>query len=400
MASTSAVQSTPAVNLTTRPAAPSSQNWTATVAATKGPLSSVIFAIPFPEPGPALRKTSKTPMMMLYSLPRAIYLKPRTINGKKEKEGLIKKAERKWQEEVQEGQDIKAGKLQNPSSWKKFKGGILRAASKAITWLPENNIQTVGRLPPSRKIGLVTIVYPHEDDAYGSAAIDQQPQDIQKGLEEMLARTKRKALLKTTLSGLTLPITLAIDVFCIVPLFIFEINLVYFALQVNGARKITSLSRANAKAKKHVATKAVGSKSGRFGHLKRRFPWKKNQEADLEPQPASPPLPNEPIPGEIFNYQKSRPNVFQPITAYLYSLCSSENPIAFPPQPNGAAVSDFRSDQSLAVGLITSFKEWVPVDVALRHNLTPDVVAKDLRRSMKKSTKAYLRTLKKVRSPK
>jgi hypothetical protein len=63
---------------------------------------------------------------LVYSTPpRANYVKPKQINGKKEKEGLIKKVERKWQEEVKEGMDVKAGKVEDPSSWKKFKGTIL-----------------------------------------------------------------------------------------------------------------------------------------------------------------------------------------------------------------------------------------------------------------------------------
>ncbi|PLW23777.1 hypothetical protein PCASD_02554 [Puccinia coronata f. sp. avenae] len=379
-------------------------NWAATVAATKGPLPSVIFAIPFPEPGPTLRKTSKTPMFMLYTPPRANYVKPKQINGKKEKEGLIKKVERKWQEEVKEGMDVKAGKVEDPSSWKKFKGTILTAASKALNWLPDSNIQTIGRLPPGKKIGLITIVYPHEDDDLTPKPVDRQPQDVKEGLESLLKRTRRKAMLKTGISGLFLPVTAAIDVFCVVPLFIFEINIVYFSLQINGARKIAMLTHANSKAKKHSVKKAVGTKSGRFVKLKQKITrrGRKQQseveaEAEAEPHPASPPLPNEPVPGEIFNIQKSRPNVFQPVMANLYALCSATNPVAFPPKPKGSLVPPYRPDLPLVVDLIAAFKDWVPADVALRHNLDPQVVAKDLRQSMKKATKSYMRSLKSVK---
>ncbi|POV96011.1 hypothetical protein PSTT_15906, partial [Puccinia striiformis] len=364
------------------------QPWASTVAATKGPLPSVIFAIPFPEPGPTLRKTSKTPI----SPPRANYIKPKLINGKKQKEGLIKKVERKWQEEVQEGSDIKAGKIENPSSWKKFKGTVLTAASKALGWLPDNNIQTVGRLPPGKKIGLITVVYPHEDDDLTSRPIDRQPHDVRQGLEDILRHTRRKAMLKTGLSGLLLPVTAAIDVFCIVPIFLFEINIVYFSLQINGARKIAMLTQANSKAKKHSVTKVGGRKKGRFMKLKSRCRRgrgrreQEEQENDSEsepPHPASPPLPNERIGEEIFNVQKSRPNVFGP------SL-SPPNPKALLSHPTvQTCLSSLTSSSLSRIGS--------PADVALRHNLDPQFVAKDLRLSMKKATKDYMRTLKKVK---
>lgn len=73
------------------------------------------------------------------SFPRANYEKP-TIgpDGKRGKEGLIKKVERKWQEEVQQGADIKKGIVKHPSGWQKFKGGATRVS--LIT--PSQNIQT------------------------------------------------------------------------------------------------------------------------------------------------------------------------------------------------------------------------------------------------------------------
>lgn len=66
------------------------------------------------------------------SPPRANYIKPKPIDGQKGKEGLIKKVERKWQEEVQEGTDVMAGKIENPSGWKKFKGTVLTVSVKSL----------------------------------------------------------------------------------------------------------------------------------------------------------------------------------------------------------------------------------------------------------------------------
>lgn len=60
----------------------------------------------------------------MYALPRAPYLKPEEdANGNPvQKEGMIKKVERKWQEEVSEGDRIRKGQEPDAGKWKKFKG--------------------------------------------------------------------------------------------------------------------------------------------------------------------------------------------------------------------------------------------------------------------------------------
>ncbi|KAI9631317.1 hypothetical protein KEM48_014494 [Puccinia striiformis f. sp. tritici PST-130] len=351
-----------------RTSATSSNLWASTVAATKGPLPSVIFAIPFPEPGPTLRKTSKTPMFMLYSPPRANYIKPKLINGKKQKEGLIKKVERKWQKKYKRAVISKLERLKIHPVGKSSKHSSYR-------WLPDNNIQTVGRLPPGKKIGLITVVYPHEDDDLTSRPIDRQPHDVRQGLEDILPTHSSKS----DVENWTFWTALTRDRG--------DINIVYFSLQINGARKIAMLTQANSKAKKHSVTKVGGRKKGRFMKLKSRCRRgrgrreQEEQENDSEsepPHPASPPLPNERIGEEIFNVQKSRPN-------------------SLPLQTQRLSYPTHRPDLPLVLDLIVAFKDWVPADVALEHNLDPQFVAKDLRLSMKKATKDYMRTLKKVK---
>ncbi|MBW0463875.1 hypothetical protein O181_003590 [Austropuccinia psidii MF-1] len=391
-----------------RPTQPQSNNLGSTnlVAATKGPLPSVLFAIPFPDPGPTHRKSRNTPSLMLYSLPRANYIKPpKQANGRREKEALIKKIERKWQEEVQEGQDVKDGKIENPSSWKRFKGTVLCTASRVLKWLPDSSIETLGRLPPGKKLGLITILYPHEADEMTLGPVNRQPQEIRQGIEDLLRRARKTALIKIGVSGLLLPVTAAIDFFLIIPIFAFEINIVYFTLQINGVRKVTAITRANASAK-NGGSQAFGKRASRKRvHLKerminarRRDGGHQNGEGDIElsPQPTSPRLPDEPIPGDIFNFQQSRPQVFQHIMAHVYSLCSAADPIAFPSRPNGSTIPPFRPDRRLSAELIQSFREQVTADVALRHNLDPEFVTKDLRRCLKKGVKNYMRTLRRV----
>lgn len=388
------------------------------LAATKGPLPSILFAIPFPEPAPHVQRTEKTPLFLLYSFPRAGYQKPSVgPDGKRGKEGLVKKVERKWQEEVQEGADIKKGKLKEPSGWQRFKGGATRTATRLIKWLPDSNIETLGRLPPGKKIGYVTIVYPHEIDEVRRDAPPRTEEEIKDGLDKILNMTRKRAVVKTTISALLLPVTAAIDFFCIVPLFLFEINLVYFSLQVNGARKVGTLARANNRGNKPVkAKKKKQSMKNRFRRRKPKsevpqdFPVAEETEETQQIQEiqeitevtdeatgmATSGQDREETSVNIFNVQKSRPNVFQPILAHLYSVCSQLDRSTFPvkPQSDHYQTPSYIPTPAMISELIRSFREWVPEDVALRHNLDENVVAEDLGRCLKKASKEYIKSLK------
>ncbi|EGG12252.1 uncharacterized protein MELLADRAFT_115123 [Melampsora larici-populina 98AG31] len=382
------------------------------LAATKGPLPSILFAIPFPEPAPHVQRTKKTPLFLLYSFPRAGYQKPPVgPDGKRGKEGLIKKVERKWQEEVQEGADIKKGKLKEPSGWQRFKGGATRTATRLIKWLPDSNIETLGRLPPGKKIGYVTIVYPHEIDEVRRDAPPRTAEEIKDGLDKILNMTRKRAVVKTTISAFLLPVTAAIDFFCIVPLFLFEINLVYFTLQVNGARKVGTLARANNRGNKPVkAKKKKQSLKNRFRRRKAQpevpqdFPVTEETQETQEVTEVTEDATAMATSGQdreetsvnIFNVQKSRPNVFQPILAHLYSVCSQLDRSSFPakPQSDHYQTPSYIPTPAMISELIRSFREWVPEDVALRHDLDENVVAEDLGRCLKKASKEYIKSLK------
>ncbi|CAH7668006.1 hypothetical protein BY996DRAFT_4574176 [Phakopsora pachyrhizi] len=392
--------------------------WTESAAIGNGPLPSLIFAIPFPEPISQLQRVKKTPPFLLYSLPRADYKKPpKDENGKRGKEGFIKKVERKWQEEIREGQDIKRGKMQDPSSWKRFKGAVLRSASRGLKWLPDSNVETLSRLPPGKKIGNITIVYPHELDELNGSGVERQPAEIKNGLDAILRRTRKHAIIKTTLAGCLLPVTAAIDFFVIVPLFLFEINIAYFALQVNGIRKVGTIAKVNKKlAKKNKTIKAtkIGSKtsfrrrskalkksnSKLFGISKRgsqsqeTTPLRQSEEESTSLQQSQ--IADAP---DIFKVEKSRPGVFQPAIAHLYSVCSLKNPKAFPPRFDVEhLITPLRPDRAMVTDLIDAFKDWVPTEIAMRHNLDPDEVARDLGRCMQKGANEYIRSLKRSKN--
>jgi hypothetical protein len=133
----------------------------------------VLFAIPFP-PAAGARADAKAvaarPSFLLYAPPRAEYRKPAAgEDGKAGKEKLVKRVERGWQEEVAQGNAIKAGELPDAGKWAKTKGALTRVrapvmrykcmradpaqnAAKLIQWLPNSNIEALSRIPPKKKM--------------------------------------------------------------------------------------------------------------------------------------------------------------------------------------------------------------------------------------------------------
>lgn len=199
-------------------------------------LPSLIFAIPFPRAAAGYETTKDTPPFLLYTFPRSVYQRPPKdpVTGKR-KEKLLKKVERKWQEEVKEGEDIKRGEVKEAGVWSRFKGALIRDASAAIKYMPNNAIEVLGRLPPKTKLGKLTIVYPVSSESSLGIDVNYPSEDeIEENFLSLLSKACKKARAQTLISGCLLPFTLAIDVFVVVPLFLFEINLAYFSVQAAG----------------------------------------------------------------------------------------------------------------------------------------------------------------------
>ncbi|KAF9017265.1 hypothetical protein BDZ89DRAFT_380851 [Hymenopellis radicata] len=117
-------------------------------------LPTIIFAIPFPTPIRSHKQP--TSPYLLYTLPRAPYEKPgRDAYGRKGKEGMVKKAERKWQEEIAQGERIRLGQEPDAGRWKRFKGKAVGIADGVIHYLPNSRIEALGRVPPKKKLGHV-----------------------------------------------------------------------------------------------------------------------------------------------------------------------------------------------------------------------------------------------------
>jgi hypothetical protein len=71
------------------------------------------------------KREARRPALLLYTPPRAPYRKPPpTEEGKPGKQKLVKRVERKWQEEVAEAQRIHEGQEPDAGRWKKFKAPI------------------------------------------------------------------------------------------------------------------------------------------------------------------------------------------------------------------------------------------------------------------------------------
>ncbi|OAV89714.1 hypothetical protein PTTG_08741 [Puccinia triticina 1-1 BBBD Race 1] len=320
-------------------------------------LPSTIFAIPFPKPVQHNANDEEPVPFLLYTFPRSVYEKPPKdpVTGKRGKEKLVKKFERKWQEEVKEGRDIKRGQHKAAGRLKRAKGAIARVAASTIQWLPNNVMEVLARLPPPKKIGKVSIIYPESVDMPWFNTTNLSKPQIQKRFWDLLMEAKKSAKTKIALSGFLLPVTLAIDILVIVPLFIFEINLAYFVTQLNGSRKTKHFAEANKQAQQAASH---------------------GEEMD-----------------SVFEFKASPADRFTETMKHLYTISSTIDPIKFPlhadlPPPN------YTPRKEIAAELIHMFQESLDPDVLARHNLDEELVALDLDRALRKGAKEYVKKLK------
>lgn len=328
---------------------------------TSGELPSVIFAIPFPKPKHEhIESKNEIPPFLIYTFPRSIYEKPGIdpLTGKKEKEKLVKKLERKWQEEVKEGREIKKGLHKEAGYWKKSKGAVVRSAASTIQWMPNNVIEVLARLPPERKLGEVSVIHPELGELppwFKTKTLSTSA--MKKLFLDHIAKIGNKAKIRSILSGCLLPVTLAIDILLIIPLFAFEVNMAYFTMQLNGSKKARTFA--------NVSRKSIAG-------------------------PANPGAQEE---NSMVKFKSNQARYFNRTIEHLYSICSSIDPIQFPIIPELPSL-DYLPDPAIATGLIQIFKESLPPTVAARHTLDEEEIAADLDRAMKKAAKEYIKTLK------
>ncbi|MBW0478106.1 hypothetical protein O181_017821 [Austropuccinia psidii MF-1] len=372
-------------------------------------LPSVLFAIPFPAPVNANR-SKNSPPFLIYSPPRSTYQKPiKNAEGKRGKEKIIKKVVRKWQEEVEMGEEIKRGKFPNPTRFKKVRGGLIRAASGITKWLPSSCVETLSRLPPRKKFGQVTIIHPMFsplESNIGDDGVDRpyQPteEELLNDLGVLLRKTRKRLLKRAILAGMLLPISLGIDVFA--PVFAFEINVTYFAFQIYGLSKAKLLlsPRKLPKSKRNRKSK----KSKRTDVPKESTPLLNNNNApSIAERPAILPL-------QEMGMISIDPPSLDPVMILLYQICSKIDPISFPPlsptpEPSVTLpeeASPAASGTSLPLSLkkpgsevvremIRIFKATLPEEVADRYLLDEERLSEDLARYFKKASTEYIDSL-------
>lgn len=334
-------------------------------------LPSVLFAIPFPRPVNQDAAPKSSPPLLLFTFPRSVYEKPPVdpVTGKPGKEKFVKKAERVWQQGVKEGYEIKRGEHAEAGFWKRFKGGAARLGDGALKYMSDNTMETLGRLPPRRKIGAISVVYPAANDSLPAFNYPVYNEfEMKEAFTKMLKTAKIRATTKSVISGVLLPLSFFIDFFTIVPMPLFEVNIAYFSLQANGARKVMAITSAENQAKKQ------GISNG-------------SQEENEENSPT------DAVNDSLFMFGQAEPSTFDHILQYLYFQCSKLDKKNFPPELESAP-EDWTLDTNDVEGIISEFEDSLPDEVTKRHLLNAERVAEDLTRTLTKAAKAYVKSLK------
>ncbi|EIN14428.1 hypothetical protein PUNSTDRAFT_140725 [Punctularia strigosozonata HHB-11173 SS5] len=307
-------------------------------------IPAVFLGIPFPPAEHARdddKHLKKRPTLLLYAPPRAPYRKPQPDENGKTKQELVKRVERKWQEEVAQGQRIHDGQEANASRWKRTKGPFARKAAQFIQWLPDSTLEALTRIPPKKKLN-EAIVFVPEDPEYSSP-------EKKAGLEQQLEQERKGAIKRTWISGLLLPVTETIDFFNPVPIFAFEVNLAYFAFQLQGLRKATALN---------------------------------SDDVQLRLEPST---------------------HLAPLQARLRALCnartqqqvpSADEPDLGPGLDEGRTAPGRAGGRALAEAIVAVFTAAVPPEVAGRHALDDlEALADDIERCLQKGAKEYIKSL-------
>ncbi|KAH9823201.1 secreted protein [Melampsora americana] len=334
-------------------------------------LPSVLFAIPFPRPANQDGLPKSSPPLFLFTFPRSVYEKPPVDpeTGKPGKEKIVKKVERNWQQGVRQGYEIKRGEHKEAGFWKRFKGGAARIGDGAIKYMSDNTMETLGRLPPKRKLGAINVVYPAAKDSSPALNIPGYNEfELKEAFTKMLKVAKNRAARKTVISGVLLPICFAIDFITLVPMPLFEGALAYFTLHVNGARKANAINSAENRAKKRPVS----------------MPAPARDEENNE----------EPLVNSLFSFEQAEPFTFNHILQFLYFQCSKLDKKNFPPALVSAP-EDWTLDTNDVQGIIAQFEESLPEEVTKRHLLNAERVAEDLTRTLTKAAKEYVKSLKK-----
>ncbi|POW16187.1 hypothetical protein PSHT_06838 [Puccinia striiformis] len=293
----------------------------------------------------------------------------RSNNGQ-EKRKAVKKVERKWQEEVKEGEDIKRGEVKDATVWSRFKGALIRDAAAAIKYMPNNAIEVLGRLPPKTKLGKLTIVYPtSSNSSHGVVVKYQRENEIEENFLNLLNKLGGKHAHKLSF----------------VPLFLFEINLAYFSVQVTGAQKARLLSdiEKNRKTKNAIDRSPQSSQNGDSTSTEE---GQSSMTAEEEEEGSS---------GSSFGFEVAQTGTFDRTIEHLYNICSEYDPLKFPLK-DSLPIPTYLPSKEIAISLVEKFKTSLPIEVMTRHVLDEQLAAEDLDRALRKAAKEYINTIRGV----
>ncbi|KAG0148093.1 hypothetical protein CROQUDRAFT_41786 [Cronartium quercuum f. sp. fusiforme G11] len=387
-------------------------------------IPSVVFMIPFPAPVNGKRSKSTSPFM-LYTPPRAHYTKPvKDEVGKAPREKFLKKLVRRYQKEVSFGEEMKRQEIKKEGSFQvfhKIRGCCIRGASMMTKWLPNPCVETLARLPPKRKLGEVTVLFPSHAGRPRPEGEDQpyEPteEELRHDISVLLRRTRKRIVFRLIGAGAFMPIAIGADIFA--PVFLVEITLAYLAFQVYGFRKIKALT-SPPKAKKVKKSKKNKKLSG--GNALPQGTSASGEIVNTTAGVAGESVEQDSTSVAVqFRITRGDQAIFDPLLPLMYNICSRIDPLTFPPQEEEAVVltgSQAEDPSQNATGqrpkpkgtqlprtlhkpgpeivreLVAAFRANLPEDVQARHNLNEERVSEDLARCMKKAAVEYVWSLK------
>ncbi|KAH7099840.1 hypothetical protein BKA62DRAFT_708978 [Auriculariales sp. MPI-PUGE-AT-0066] len=185
--------------------------------AEKSDNATVVFAIPLPELpfGMSEKKAASLPPFVLYALPPAPLKRP----DEGEKESIVNKAHRTWQEKEREARKDDTT----------IKNKAIGFISRAMSYTKSSKIEFLGRT--HAQMEELRVIYPASFPAH----------NIQEMFTKMIAAVKAAAMRNAVISTAVLPVVFVFDTLTFIP-GPFEINAVFAAASWTGAARASSIT--------------------------------------------------------------------------------------------------------------------------------------------------------------
>lgn len=215
--------------------------------------------------------------------------------------------------------------------------------------------------------------------------------EIEDKFISFIDRARKKARTQTLVSGCLLPVTLAIDTFVVVPLFLFEINLAYFSVQAAGSQKAKLLTGLDKKKPgKDSGDISPGLQNNGANNQQKEKTGSIKYFDDQSEEQALNGMRNP------FGFQVVQPGAFDKTIEHLYNICFNLDPLKFPLKDT-LPTPTYLPSKDIATALLDIFRNSLPPEVMARHELDEQRAAEDLDRAMRKAAKEYVSTVKNAR---